>query len=477
MLRKMGFAFFVVGFLVVAPAIQSLDAQSGGTTQYARAQITQRIDESQRVTLAGNTRPEARAENDRGPVAPDFAMEHMLLELRRSPEREQALQQFTDELQTKNSPNFHRWLTAQEFGEQFGLAKQDLDAITGWLESHGFKVNVVYPSGMLIDFSGTAGQVREAFQAEIHHLTVRGENHIANMRDPRIPAALASAVVGVVSLHDFLPHAMYKLRAAQPNYSFPDGFGGDTYALVPADLATIYNLNPLFSAGITGQGQTIVVIEDSNVFSAADWTTFRSTLGLSGYSSGSFKTVHPAPVSGTNNCLSPGVIAQNDAEAILDAEWASAAAPNAAIVMATCADSGTTFGGLIAVQNLINASSQPPAIMSISYGQCETENGAAANASYYSTYQQAATEGVSVFAAAGDSGASGCDNDVSEATHGIGVNAFASTPYNVAVGGTDFSDVYSGTVGKYWSLTANTTTYGSALSYIPETPWNDSCAG
>ena len=474
--RRMGFASFFLGFLAFACSSHLVYAQGIDSVRHSRALITQKIDETHRVPLAGNTRPEANAWNDRGAVAGELLMEHMLLQLKRPPEQEQALQDFIEEQQTKGSANYHHWISAQEFGERFGVAKQDLDAIISWLESHGFKVNVVYPSGMVIDFSGTAAQVREAFQTDIHNVEAKGEKHIANMSDPRIPAALAPAVSGIVSLHDFRPSAMYKMRKPGAEYTFPDGSGGTAYALVPADLATIYNLNPLFAAGYSGQGQTIVVIEDTNVFTASDWNTFRSTLGLSGYTSGSFTTVHPAPSSGTNNCASPGVIAPNDAEAILDAEWASAAAPNAAIVMATCADSGATFGGLIAVQNLTNASSQPPAIMSISYGQCETVNGAAANASYYSVYQQAATEGVSVFVAAGDSGAAGCDNSATNATHGIGVNAFASTPYNVAVGGTDFSDTYSGTNATYWNST-NTSNFGSAISYIPETPWNNSCAG
>ncbi len=146
-----------------------------------------------------------------------------------------------------------------------------------------------------------------------------------------------------------------------------------------ADLATIYNLNPLFSDGISGQGQTIVVIEDTNVFSTADWTTFRSTFGLSGYTSGSFTQVHPAPPSGTNNCSNPGVNG-DDIEAILDAEYASAAAPNATIELASCSDTSPRFGGLIALQNLLNESSTPPAIVSISYGECEASNGASANA-------------------------------------------------------------------------------------------------
>ncbi|MGO9953660.1 MAG: carboxypeptidase regulatory-like domain-containing protein, partial [Dissulfurispiraceae bacterium] len=431
--------------------------------------ITQSVDESKLVMLNGNTRPEATSENDRGRVADSLPLEHMVLQLQRPPDREKALQQFIEELHDPASPNFHRWLTAQQFGQTFGLAQQDLDAITSWLGSHGFTVNVVYPSGMQIDFSGSAGQIRETFHTEIHYLDVKGVVHIANISDPQIPAALAPAVAGVVSLHDFRPRTMHKVRGA---YTFTSG--GYTYELVaPADLATIYNLNPLFSAGISGQGQTIVVIEDTDVYSTGDWNTFRSTFGLSSYS-GAFSQVHPAPLSGSNNCSDPGVNA-DDIEAILDAEYASAAAPSAMIELASCTDTVTTFGGLFALQNLINDGS-PPAIISISYGECEVYNGAAANAAYNSIYEQAVTEGVSIFVSAGDEGAASCDADDSYSRHGIGVSGFASTPYNVAVGGTDFGDTYANTNSTYWNQT-NSSTYGSAKSYIPEIPWNDACSG
>jgi subtilase family serine protease len=473
MVRRIGLAFLIVSVHALSLASPYAYAQTANTGQNTRAVITEGIDEAKTITLSGHMRTEASPQNDRGRVSDEVPMAHLLLQLQRPPEQEKALQEFIAELDNPNSPNYHQWLTAEQFGQKFGVAKQDLDRITRWLESHGFTINVVYPSGMVVDFSGTVGQVREAFHTEIHHLEVKGERHIANMSDPQIPAALAPAVVGIVSLHDFKPQTLHTMRKSRADYSFNSG--GATYALVPADLATIYNLKPLFNAGYSGQGQTIVVIEDTNVFSASDWTTFRSTLGLSSFASGSLTTVHPVPMSGTNNCSDPGIIAPNDAEAILDAEWASAAAPNAAIEMASCADTFTTFGGLIAIQNLIS-SSQPPDIISISYGECETQNGSAANAAYYSTYQQAASEGVSIFVAAGDSGAAGCDNGATEATHGIGVSAFASTPYNVAVGGTDFSDTYSNTNNLYWNST-NTAAYGSALSYIPEIPWNDSCAG
>jgi len=474
-MRKLAFAAFSGAIAALFLYLPCANAQVESGVR-SRPRIVAPVDETVRATLSGNVHPEARPANDRGRVTDALPMEHMLLQLKRSPEQEKALQEFVDELHTQGSPNFHHWLTAQEFGERFGLAQPDLDAVTTWLRSHGFRVNVVYPSGMVIDFSGTAGQVRQAFRTEIHQLEVNGERHIANTTDPSVPAALAPVIAGVVSLHDFRAKPLHQMRKSRSQFTFTDVLGNTTYAVVPADLATIYNFNPLFSAGITGQGQTIVLIEDTDLFSNSDWNTFRSTFGLSSYISGSLVSpVHPAPPSGPNNCGAPGVFAPDDAEAILDAEWASAAAPSATIEMASCAGTTTTFGGLIAIQNLIS-NTPPPAIMSISYGQCETVNGAAANAAYNSAYQQAVAVGVSVFVAAGDSGAAGCDNSVAEATHGIGVNAFASTPYNVAVGGTDFSDTFFSTNANYWN-SSNTPAFGSARSYVPEIPWNDSCAG
>ncbi len=438
-----------------------------------RLLVTTAINENALVTLAGNTRHEANRANDRGPVAANFAMEHMMLQLRRSPEQEQALGKYLDELEDPSSPNYHRWLTAQEFGEQYGLAGQDLSKISDWLALHGLSVNTVYPSRVVIDFSGTAEAVREAFHTEIHDLEVDGTAYIANMSDPRIPVALAPAVVGVVSLNDFMPRAM---NLPRPAYTFTGcGFitGSDCYAVVPADLATIYNFNPLFAEGYSGQGQTIVVVEDSDVFSTSDWNTFRTTFGLaSAYPEGSLTQVHPAG-SGANNCTDPKANG-DDNEAEIDVEWSSAAAPSAAIELASCADT-VTFGGFIAMENLLSAQGTPPAIVSISYGESEADLGAAGNAFINSLYQEAAAAGVSVFVSSGDEGAASSDADKTVATHGIAVSGFASTPYDVAVGGTDFGDTSAGVNSSYWSA-ANGTADGSALSYIPEIPWNDSCA-
>jgi len=456
--------------IVLGPALgavvpQPLRAQPSSA---ARVLVTSPIDETRLVRLSGNTRREANARNDRGRLPDSWPLEHMQLLLKRPAEREQALEEYIAELHNRASPNFHHWLSAAEFGQRYGVSSQDLDAVTGWLRRSGFTVNIVYPSTMMIDFSGTAGAVRTYLHTEIHRLAVGNTQHFANMSDPKIPAALAPVVTGIVSLHDFRPHTMYRPRAA-----FTTALG--YYAVVPADLATIYHLNSLFQAGTgtKGQNQTIVVIEDSNVYSSNDLKTFRSTFGLG---SGSFNEIHPG-----NNCTDPKVVPPIDGEAILDAEWAAAAAPGAAIVLASCQDSGPTFGGLIALENLVNSGS-PPAIVSISYGECEADLGQSGNQAYITTYQQAVSEGMSVFVAAGDQGAASCDIDTNpdptapfSATHGIGVSGFASTPYNVAVGGTDFGDTFAGTNSTYWSTT-NRAFFVSALSYVPEIPWNDSCA-
>jgi subtilase family serine protease len=445
------------------------------------------IDETRLVTLTGNTHPKANAKYDLGAVDDGFALDHMQLVLQRTPEQQAELTALMDAQQDRGSPLYHQWLTAQEFGDTYGVSSADIATVSSWLTAHGFTVDSVPTSRMFLEFSGTAGQVREAFHTSIHALDVKGTRHFANMSDPKIPEALASVVLGVHALHDFMPHPFHHDRGAvkrdpgtgawgfagaHPEFNVVDG-SSTYYAVAPADFATIYNLNPLFTAGYRGAGQTIAVIEDTNMKNASDVTSFRTAFGLSGYA-GTFKQVQPT---GKTTCTSPGETGA-EGEAAIDAEWAGATAPDAAIELASCKDTSTVFGGLIAIQNLVNGAS-PPKVLSLSYGLCEAENGSAANASYVSAYEQGASEGISVFVSAGDEGAASCDADDAYATHGIAVSGFASTPYNVAVGGTDFQDVYDADEGgpavtTYWSAT-NSSTYESAKSYIPEIPWNDSC--
>jgi subtilase family serine protease len=442
----------------------------------AAIRITEPINEAILVT-AGGTLKLAAGSVDEGAVADSLPMNHLFLQLRRDSADEEALSSMLEQIQDENSSEYHHWLTADALGERFGPARDDVAAVVQWLSSSGFTVHAVSKSALTIDFSGTAGQVREAFHTEIHHYRVNGRQHIANSSAPKIPAALASVVAGVVSLHDFMPKPL--MVKPKTNYSFycegcPDGFNDtEQYDEAPADLATIYNVAPLYTAKkpITGKGVTVVVLEDTDVQNK-DVATFRKAFGLTAYS-GTFSQIHPG-----SGCADPG---KNSAEgeAALDAEWAGAVAPDATVHLASCKDSTTNFGAFIAAQNLLDET-VPPAIMSLSYLECEAEAGPGPNGNGYvnALWKQAAVEGVSVFVAAGDNGPAGCDDFDTQpyAIGGIAANGLASTPYNVATGGTDFLDTSENDNAEYWT-TSNAAGGKSAKSYIPETPWNDSCAG
>jgi len=451
-------------------------------TDGPKSLITGPIDESRLVTLTGNTTPAAlRAQNDRGPVADNLIFDHLLLTLKPAPETEARLEKLIDEMHHQDSPEYHHWLTPQQLGERFGLAAQDRDTIQRWLESHGFSINRVYQNGLVIDFAGTAAQIRETFHTDIHNLVLpNGEKHIANMRDPQIPAALAPAIEGVASLHDFFP----KSRAMQlgpvsydratrtwhPHFNVK--IQGQTFHTVsPYDFATIYNLLPLWKRGFTGKGVTIALVEDSNLLHASDWNSFRDVFGLKGFKDGNFKQIYP-------NCPNPG---QNgdEIEAALDVEWASASAPDANIELSACANSKTVSGLDLAILNLLDL--EPPDIISDSYGLCETITGQTEIALENREAQIATALGTTFFIAQGDTGADEC-SPVEGFTSHLGINSGDNTAsaYAVDLGGTDFmaqynSDVNGIPVSDYWSATNDPVTKASALSYIPEIPWNDGC--
>ena len=433
--------------------------------------IVQPIIDRMRASIPGNTRPEAHlAEDDRGIVPDDLPLDHMLLQLRRSPAAEQRLDALINQLYDRRSPNYHHWLSAQEFGNEFGPARADVHKVAVWLRSHGFKLNSIEASGMVIDFSGTAGWVRETFSSPIHYLSANGKGHIANVQDPEIPVALVPVVAGIVSLSDFRPAGTFRGRS---HAAFVQSTARAS-VIVPADLATIYDLKPLWAAGVTGKGQTVAVIEDSDLYSSVDWERFRSALGLNKYGAGSLRTIHPNSSTSHGNCADPHANGDSE-EAAVDAEWASAAAPAATIEIASCRNAATTSGLLIALQNLVN-SADPPAAINISFSECESNLGTTANAAYYAAYQQAAAEGISVFVSAGDEGAAACDIGRWMSFHGVAVNGLASTPYDVAVGGTDFADRTGRFKSHYWLSSPMDSAEPKALSYVPEIPWNDSCA-
>jgi len=447
--------------------------------------LTQPIDESRLVILEGNTpAPALVAANDRGPVDDAMRFEHLLLVLKRTPDAEATLRRLIDAMHDPGAgAQYHHWLTPEEVGGRFGVAKQDLEVLEDWLRSHGFAVNKTFVNGLVIDFSGTAAQIRSTFHTQIHALVLpNGEHHIANVSDPRIPAALAPAIQGVNSLHDFFPRSHVEARGA---LSFDHATGtwtphfnvgsnrGSFHALAPYDFATIYDVLPLWQQGFTGKGITIAAIEDSNLYAPGDWRTFRITFGLDRFTQGSFSQIYPA------GCANPG---QNgdEIEAALDVEWASATAPDAHVELAACANTASTSGLDLAILGLIDTA--PPDIITDSYGLCETITGAAEVALENREAQLATLEGTTFFIAQGDNGADECA-PVERANYSfLGINSGDNTAsaYAVDVGGTDFMaqynfDVSGVPLSNYWSAVNDPVTKASALSYIPEIPWNDAC--
>jgi subtilase family serine protease len=432
--------------------------------------ITGPMDNAQRVVLPGNVHPLATAANDRGRLDESAPLRGLQIVLQRSPESEAAFQQYIADLHNSRSPLFHKWLGNAQIGSMFGPAQADIDQVKAWLTSEGFSVSMVSSDRTTIEFSGTAGMVARAFNAPLHNLSANGAQHIGNVNDPSIPAALAPVIAGVAKLNDFMPHAMNMRRPeTKPNLKNGNAGGGYNF-LGAADLATIYNFNPAFSAGYTGKGQTIVVVEDTTQYTQSDWLVFRKVMGLSKlYPYGTMTQVSPKGTADT--CTNPGDNG-DDVEAAIDVDWATAAAPNAAIISASCADT-VQFGGFLALANLLTEE-VPPAIVSISYGESEPDDGAAENLYIKDLYEVAVAEGVSVFVSSGDELAASSDGG-NVATHGITVSGFTSTPYNISVGGTDYAAEPLGETSTYFSATNIGPYYRTALSYIPEIPWNDSC--
>jgi hypothetical protein len=460
----------ILAWPVLRAAAQSTPDSSAASAQTpaVAARITQAIDEKQLVHLKGNVHPLARAEFDQGAVSDSTPMNRILMLLQRSPEQQAALRQFMDEQLSKDSPNFQKWLTPEQFGKLYGPADADIQAVTSWLSSRGFTGLRVNRGKTIIEFNGNVGLVRNTFHTDIHKFVVDGENRQANVSDPQIPAALTPVVAGIVSLHNFPSKSMRHvvgqfLRTADGRIE-PQFTGSGTppsfFALGPADFAKIYNI----PSTLDGTGANIAIIGLSSI-NVQDVRDFRALFGL--------PAKDPLIV---NNGPDPGFDPKGaEGEADLDVEWSGGVAPAATIHYILSEGTLTSDPIFLGAEYVIDNNTDD--VMSLSFGQCEALLGTAANNFFNTLWEQGSAQGITITVSAGDGGTAGCDNfnSPAPATHGIAVSGIASTPFNIAVGGTDFDDV--GTQLNFWSATNSTDgKRESALGYIHEVPWNDSCA-
>jgi uncharacterized protein (TIGR03437 family) len=379
---------------------------------------------------------------DMGPVEPAFRLSYITLMLKKTDAQQAALEQLLEEQQNPASPNYHDWLTPEQYADRFGLSQHDLDKISAWLQSEGFTVEYVARGRNWLAFSGTAGQVRATFHTEIHRYRVDGEMHFAAAAEPSVPAWLEPVVAGFLGLDDFYPKA--------PRHPVPANTSSTgTHTLVPDDIATIYDITKLYQAGFDGTGQKIVVVGQSAI-DFADIQGFRTKYNLPAVSLQIIRN----PTSSD-----PGIDSKSLPEADIDLEWAGAVAQNATLiyVYGTSADSAALY----AIDNNLAP------VVTESFGDCEAKRTSFLS-SYRTEAQKANTLGITWLASTGDTGAAACDYGASVATQGLAVNFPASIPEVTDVGGTEFNEGS----GTYWNTT-NGPNGGSAISYIPEMAWND----
>jgi hypothetical protein len=413
--------------------------------------IAGRIDRLKAATLRGNIHPSARPEFDAGRLDPSAKMDRVMLMFRRSDAQQAALNLLLAEQQERSSKNYHNWLTPDQFGERFGLSVSDIAKVSSWLQSEGLAVDEVSHGRNWVWFSGAAGQIETALRIHLHRYRIDGELHYANAEEPSVPTSIEPLVAGILGLDDFRPKAhKYAMR---PLYTDASG----RHSLAPNDFATIYDLNPFYKSGFDGTGQRIVVIGQSDVV-LSDIQLFRSTYGLPPNDP---QIITPA---------SGGFIGVNSAEieGDLDLEWAGAVARNATILYLP-SDNVLTGGVPYAIDHNLAP------IITYSFAGCEQRYSPATRTSTQEYAQQANAQGITWVAGSGDSGAAGCDTfgnpNHLAASLGVAVSFPVSLPEVTGVGGTQFSEG----AGAYWN-TSNSNNSASALSYIPETSWNESGA-
>jgi len=479
-------AFVLATAALAAPALAQLSAP---TDSLVTNRLTQPIDDSARVTLQHTVSPLANAANDRGAAPDSMPLDRIQVVLQRSAAQESALKQLISDMHTPGSASYHKWLTPDQFGAQFGPSDQDIATLEAWLQSKGFSVTKVDAGKQTLEMSGNVGQFRAAFNAQIHKYSVDGETHYANATDPQIPAALAPVFGGFASLNNFrarkqarlLGKATYnpKTDKATPEWTV-GGNNAYSFVLSPGDYAVQYDLNPLYTAGTNGSGVTIGIINDSNI-NVGLVNQFRTLFGLSANPPQVIIDGNDPGVDGTNNPDGPNY---DSVEAYLDVEWAGAVAPAATVDLVIGADTALESGLILAAEHAVYGNIAP--VLSMSFGACEADLGSG-NQFLSALWEQAAAQGITVMVSSGDNGSAGCDNDNTQyyAVKGLGINGYASTPYNVAVGGTDFyysdynnSAALGAQLAGYWSTTySNNTPAVSIQGVIPEQPWNSSQYG
>jgi len=440
------------------------------------------------ASLPGHINKLALPQFDAGEAPNSLRMGGLRLIIAKTPAQQQALDKLVADQQDPKSLRYHHWLTPAAYGARFGARDATIAALSSWLESNGLQVGPLPAGRGHLPFTGDKERIEAAFHTQIHLFNAGGERHYANVSDPMIPAALKPMIAAARGLDDFYPTPGVKPMNATPRNVAPALAGHDAHAAAspdtfysgsgqypgyvgPTDFATMYNVLPLYQQGITGAGVTVAIAAQSDIDSTV-LSTFWSGFAVAGSNFGlTNQQFISMRVPAAEGGVDPGqTMDGNEDEAYLDTEIVGALAPGAKLMLVRD-KVAVNAAQYIIDQNLA-------AVLNISFDQCEAAL-AAANTAINAMWEQAVSQGITVIVSSGDAGVSACTShsDISKAndvnSSGFAVNGLASTPFDLAVGGTDFDPRVEST---YWSSTNHPGTLASALSHIPEVVWNNSCA-
>ena len=446
----------ILGWIAVATM-----TAAGLAAQAPAPRIQSEVNSSEVSTLRGSVQPLAQTRVDAGRMPAATRVTGISIVFNRSAAQQADLESLIAAQQNSASPLYHQWLTPNQFAARFGMAQSDIEKVRGWLQQQGFAVDSVARSKNLIRFSGSVNQVERAFQTEMHYFKSDGAQHFAPSTALSVPSAIAPTIESVRNLSDFRPRSMHTSPKARPG--FTSSISGSVF-FAPGDIATVYDIKPLYSGGNNGAGQSIAVVGQSAI-TVSDVENFQNAAGLAVKD----PTLVLMPGTGSSTVVSGG----DEGESDLDVEWASAMAPGADVFF-VYTGSNTNFNAFDAIQYAVDE--RLASIISISYGACET---ALNGFSLETIFAQAATQGQTVVAASGDQGSTACSGDTTNGLtttqqFALAVNYPASSPYVTGVGGTEITAANSvSTNSTYWSPQGTSDTLTSAKIYIPEIAWND----
>lgn len=378
-----------------------------------------------------------------------------------------ALEAFATAVSTPGSPQYRQYITSAQFAERFGAAPDTVAAVEASLRAHGLTPGQPSPNALSIPVTATAGTAARAFDVSFAHVTLQnGAGAIVNQQAPALDSTIAPDVQSVLGLNTvssakpllIRPHAASAntrphvvTGGPQPGCSAEGqqsqgGFTDD-------QIASAYGLSGLYQAGDFGAGQTVAVLE-LEPYDLADIQHYANCYSLNG---------QPLNPQIANVTVDGGAgSGSGSGEAALDIENVIGLAPQANVAVYEGPNSGSgpydTFSRIIT-----DHASQ---VVTASWGQCEFINGASQAAAENTLFQEAATEGMSIFSASGDDGAEDCFPENPQAQ----VDDPASQPFVTGVGGTQVNSLGPRPAETVWNDGVRVGATGGGISTFWKMP-------